>query len=212
MNRRQMLLRAAAAMGGALAGPVAMAVRAGAEPGAAIVNRVFTEEQRAMTAAIAELIIPKTDTPGAGEAGAPEFIEMMVSDWYQEDQRRSFFARLRDFDNHCKSSFGASFLKCSRAQQVMALEDAEANAIGSISDGKPGAKGNDGAVQVGDPAMWGDGRSDAGAGFFNEIKSLTVLGYYTSEVGIMAELIYDPTPGAYDGDVDFKTYGKHFIS
>lgn len=203
MDRRQLLIRAAAAFGGALAAPIAMAVRAGAEPGAAITNRVFHEDQRQMTAIIAEMIIPRTDTPGAADAGVPHFIELLVSDWYRDDQRRFFFTGLRDLDNHCRMAFGAGFLACSEAQRAQALESAEANTLGSEAKG---------VVQPGDPAMWGDQRQDAGARFFNEIKSLTALGYYTSEIGAAAELTYDPVPGAYDGEVSFKDLGKHFIS
>lgn len=204
MDRRKLLIRAAAAFGGALAAPVAMAIRAGAEPGADIAHRVFNDHQRAMTSIIAEMIIPRTDTPGAADAGAPAFIEMMVSDWYQDDQRRFFFTGLRDLDNHCRSAFGAGFLACSEKQRVAALKDAEANRLGASVAAA--------VIQPGDPAMWGDQRQDAGARFFNEIKTLVVLGYYTSETGATAELIYDPVPGEFDGDVDFKEFGKHFIS
>lgn len=212
MDRRQLLVRAAAAFGTALAAPILTAVQAGADPGRMTENSTFNDHQREMMTRIVDMIIPRTDTPGAIDAGVPQFVEMIVSDWYHNGQRSFFFESLRVIDNHCLSSFGKVFLECSQAQQILALEDAEANALGAISDGVPGPSGTDGAIQVGDPAMWGDARSDAGARFFNEIKGLTVLGYYTSEIGVEAELIYDPVPGKYDGNVDFASIGKHYTS
>ena len=210
-NRRQMLVKAAAAFGASLAAPIAFAVRAGAEPGAGIANPFMTDDQRRMVEIIAEMIIPRTNTAGAIDAEVPEFIEMMVSDYYGDAARKFFIYGLRDLDHHCLSSFGKRFLDCTDEQRIVALEDAEANAVGAISDGVIGPGGNDGAIQVGDPAMWGDSRQDAGNRFFNEIKSLTVLGYYTSEIGAKAELLYDPVPGGFE-DIDFATVGKHQIS
>ena len=212
MDRRQLLIRAAAAFGTALAAPVAMAVKAGAQPGAAVQNPVFTDWQREMMRRMVDMIIPRTETPGALDADVPHFVEMLVSDWYHDGQRSFFFDSLRVIDNHCRTSFGKGFLDCSEAQATLALEDAEADALGSLSDGVPGPSGTGGAIQVGDPAMWGDARPDAGSRFFNEIKALTVLGYYTSEIGGRAELIYDPVPGEYNGNVDFYAVGKHYLA
>src|SRR2546430_10451532 len=50
--------------------------------------------QNETVATIVELIIPKTDTPGAREAGVPAFIDVMVADWGDDDQRKMFTAGL----------------------------------------------------------------------------------------------------------------------
>jgi hypothetical protein len=46
--------------------------------------------------------------------------------------------------------------------------------------------------------------------FFYKLKLLTVLGYYTSEVGATQELSYNPVPGRYEGDVDFDKVGRQW--
>ena len=38
--------------------------------------------------------------------------------------------------------------------------------------------------------------------FFTSAKELTVVGYYTSEIGMKHELQYSPWPGRFDGNVD----------
>ena len=54
----------------------------------------FTSEQREAVDAMAEAIIPTTDTPGASEAGVAEFIEAIVSEWYDAEQREHFMRGL----------------------------------------------------------------------------------------------------------------------
>ena len=62
------------------------------------------------------------------------------------------------------------------------------------------------------PATTVFGRPDERSPFFFKLKLLTVLGYYTSEVGATSELAFNPAPGRYDGDVDFAKLGKQWTS
>src|SRR5258706_15699902 len=54
--------------------------------------RALTPQQNETVATIAELIIPKTDTPGAREAGVPAFIDVMLADWGDDNQRQMITA------------------------------------------------------------------------------------------------------------------------
>lgn len=222
MNRRNLLQRAAQLMGTSLAGSVLMAISACSEKATQstydVSNTlddlaspsnpsVFTDFDRKMIEVLVELIIPETETPGAAEAGVGGFIDTMVTDWYQADERDDFIRGLRLLNGHCLISFDQDFLSCSEEQRQLSLEDAEQNVAGTTSDGALG--GNSERVAATDTGPWGD-RAKGGAVFFNEIKSLTVLGYYTSEIGSTQELIYDPVPGTFDGDVDFQKTGRHY--
>jgi hypothetical protein len=65
------------------------------------------------------------------------------------------------------------------------------------------------------PVKPGDGIlhvSDEKSPFFFKLKQLTVLGYYTSEVGGTKELSYNPVPGSYEGDYDFDKVGHQWSS
>ncbi len=48
--------------------------------------------------------------------------------------------------------------------------------------------------------------------FFPRIKSLTVTGFFTSEIGATKVLRYDPVPGRYDGAAPYKKGDKAWAS
>src|SRR5436853_4243307 len=80
--------------------------------------RAFNPHQNETVATIAELIIPKTDTPGAREAGVPAFIDVMLADWGDEEQRRTFTAGLANVDERSRGLFGKDFIACRPIQQT----------------------------------------------------------------------------------------------
>jgi hypothetical protein len=141
---------------------------------------------------IAELIIPTTDTPGAREAGVGEFIDYTVNTWFAADERAAFLAGLRTLDDQGERTFAAPFRNLTEQQQISLLERTEAS--------EPIA--NLAAIYAG----------FANGGFFSVIKELTVVGYYTSEIGAKVERAYVPMPGRYDGHYKYASVGKQWAS
>src|SRR5256885_14569181 len=90
MNRREVLLLLAGTA--ALPDQLFAIGRAVHKRVRAVTLRALDPHQNETVATIAELIIPKTDTPGAREAGVPAFIDVMVADWGDDDQRKMFTA------------------------------------------------------------------------------------------------------------------------
>ena len=200
MNRRDILKYMMMATGAGFSGSLAQQVMAGAVPTATPSKALFDAATAKKVAVLAEMIIPKTDTPGAIEAGVPKFIEMMVSDWYNDQEREIFFAGLTALDTFCEKEFKKPFLKCKPEQQVLALKDAEAQTLTKGTFGAGISMGNDLQGKT----------TNSKAPFFTKIKELTVLGYYTSEVGAQQELSYNPMPMRYEGDYDFVKVGKQW--
>ena len=142
------------------------------------------EAQQHLVAELAELIIPRTETPGAIDAGVPTFIDHIVSDWYTPVERTIFLEGL------------TTIASAGPARRVAALQSLEQQA--SSYSPPPGT------------SVFG--KPDERSPFFFKLKLLTVLGYYTSEIGATSELAFNPAPGRYDGNVDFATVGKQWIS
>lgn len=195
MQRRDILKFTALALVGGLSGSLARNVMAGALPTNKIALKLFNEEQRTMVAVLAELIIPKTDTPGAIEAGVPAFIEMMVQDWYKDGERKIFFDGLAGLNTFCETNYKKRFIACSAEQQTAALKNAETQAKSYKAPMSLGFLSKD---------------VDENTPFFTKLKELTVLGYFTSEVGSKTELAYDPMPMHYEGDYDFSKTGHQW--
>ncbi len=173
MNRREVLLLLAGT--GAIPDQLLAIGRAVHKRARVGTLRALNAHQNETVATIAELIIPKTDTPGAREAGVPAFIDVMLADWAGDDQRQMFTAGLANVDERSRALFGKEFVACSEAQQTQILTDLDAEL-----------------------ARLRDTKSDASKNFFQAMKWLTLTGYYTSEVGATTELHYRVVPGRYE--------------
>lgn len=198
MNRRELLFAAAAAFGGAAAGTPTLRVMAGESPSATPSRRLFDARQSALVSALAEMIIPQTDTPGAIAAGTPAFIEMMVADWYTATERTIFLAGLEALENASRAACGREFLAADVERQVVLLASAEQQATAYVS---PFPGGIAAAMSK---------LVDEQTPFFTKLKELTVLGYFGSEVGAKQELSYNPMPMRYEGDIDYATVGRQW--
>ena len=127
-------------------------------------NRFFNEADFKTLQRITDLIIPETNTPGAVQAGVPEYIDFVVS---RESQHQALVADgLRWLDARAKQLRVNSFLELEEEAQLSILEPlCEA----ADTEKSPAARN----VQ-----------------FFALIKRLTADGYYTSRVGLIDELGY----------------------
>lgn len=183
IDRRDLLASATVLLGGGVLAPLAKALAADQVPGFSVSQAIFTLEQRALIAAIAERILPTTDTPGAIDAGVPAFIEMMVADWYAPGDRDDFMDGLGLFDGYARVHYEKAFAELTSEIQDSILTLAM-----------------QGRIQ----ALGGD--------FFQHCRQLVVLGYYTSEIGCKQERVYVPVPGHYDGKYPYADVRRVFSS
>jgi gluconate 2-dehydrogenase gamma chain len=116
----------------------------------------FSPEEYALVERLTDLIIPRDETPGAREAGVAEFVDFMVA--HDREQQYSFRTGLTWLNAHAGRTFGTPFLELTEAQQVSLLEPLAYR------------------------TKYRDGEED-GREFFGRIRELTVMGFYTSEIG-----------------------------
>jgi gluconate 2-dehydrogenase gamma chain len=89
---------------------------------------VLTANEARILAAIADRIIPATDTPGAVEAGAVEYIDRALAGDYAE-LLPGYRKGLRALDRYAREKFGAKFVKLGDEEKDAALSDCEAGQI-----------------------------------------------------------------------------------
>jgi gluconate 2-dehydrogenase gamma chain len=104
------------------------------------------------------LIIPQDESPGAQEAGVSEFIDFLAAHGEKEIQQ-PMRNGLKWLDSTAKKGYGTSFTSLFPEQQIEILRRAAYR----------------------DSAAPGDGEGQA---FFRLIRRYTVMGYYTSQVGL----------------------------
>lgn len=183
MNRRDAVRNVAIIMGGALTASTLTVMLDGCNTGPKQgKGPEFTEDEKKMVSRIADVIIPRTDTPGAVDAGVPAFIVMMMQECYPGDDQKAFHDGLAAFDKFCKDGHGNSFLKLAADKQEAAVADLDKTVLGQ----------KDKAAKKGDLS------------FYRTFKELTLLGFFTSEPGATKTLRYVQIPGRYDGCVPYK--------
>jgi len=189
MDRRELLKLLTGIFGASLSAPVATAILAGCESppeGTTFVPRTLSPDQLDLVASIAERVIPETDTPGARAARVHEFIDLILSDWYPEADRARFLSGLTELDQSFRLQNDISFADASPGEQTAFLEPLDAEAAMAR---RPAA---DQGVESPEPS------------WFATMKELTVVGYYTSEIGATQELRHQMIFSTYDGDIPYR--------
>jgi hypothetical protein len=149
--------------------------------------RSLDPEQNELVTVVSELILPETDTPGAKAARVNEFVDVMLTNWFDESERSAFYRGLRQMDDRARAAHGERFVGCTNAAQVEILTELEREALETAED----LESTRGAAQSSD--------SPASQPFFNVMKWLTLHGYFTSEIGMEQELHHVVFPGSYEG-------------
>ena len=117
----------------------------------------FASPEFALLECLTDIIIPADGTPGAREAGVSEFIDLMAS--RDEDLQHEFRSGMNWLDARSRKRHGKLFLALSPDDQVEVLTPLAYKAKHNRGD-EPGRK------------------------FFNRVREYTVMGFYTSEIGL----------------------------
>ncbi|MFC5862833.1 gluconate 2-dehydrogenase subunit 3 family protein [Acidicapsa dinghuensis] len=151
--------------------------------------RTLNAHQNATVTTISELIIPATDTPGATGAKVNEFLDLMLTDWFEQQETAHFLEGLATVDARSRKLFGKDFVDCTVAQQTQLMKQMDGEAMESAHN--QGAEARKRAMQ--------HDTSPAPQNFFYTLKRLTLVGYYTSEVGFENELGQSIIPASHSG-------------
>jgi gluconate 2-dehydrogenase gamma chain len=195
MNRREVLQRSAAVLGYTLTGPILAGIMQGckAKPALNYKPQFFNEDQAALVSELAEVIIPKTDTPGAIDAGVPAFIDGMLFEVYPAAAKENFMKGLASFNEDAKKEYGDDFADCTTEQKNALVKKYHEALAGNKNDSS---------------TAWYKSGGKNTKPFIIEMKELTLTGYFTSEPGATQTLQYNQAPGPFKGCVPVTEVGK----
>ena len=186
MTRREALSRVSLLLGGTIIG--ANIFLEGCKPADEKATTVldFHQQDVAYLDEIAETIIPQTTTPGAKAAMVGSFMTVMIRDCYEEKEQKAFREGMNKLNEASEKKYDKSFMEADASQRHDLLVEIDKE----VKDYNKNKK-----------------KEDANH-YFRIMKELTLLGYFTSEVGMKEALRYEETPGSYNGCLPYKKGDK----
>ncbi len=180
MDRREAITKVAWLLGGTIVGTELFI--SGCKSAPEKVKELFSQDQINFLDEVGDTILPATSTPGAKAAGIGHFMAIMVKDCYDPENQKTFTKGVSQLDEECRKRQGKKFMECDAKQRTAFLTQLD-NEQKAYQKTKKETEPNH---------------------YFRMMKELTLLGYFTSEVGCTKALRYLPVPGKYDGNVPYK--------
>jgi hypothetical protein len=189
MQRREALrLMGAASVFSVLSwDPFTASLHAQLAAGKSGVLRTLSPAQNEIVAAMSDVMIPATGTPGAKGAKVNEFIDLILTDWATEEERKIFLEGLAEADRKSNALFGHGYAAAAAQEQA---------AIVQIFDEELAATRNEELPEQ--VRAW---EVTLLHPFFAQMRRLVLVGYYTSPIGQEQELKVEIIPGALHGCV-----------
>jgi len=179
MDRRDALQHISLLLGGTIVGSTFFLDGCKSNTGK---EAAFTEDDIAYLDEIADTILPTTKTPGAKAAKTGAFMTVMVNDCYEEKDQKIFHDGMNKLNDFSKRTYDKSFMESSSRQKHDLLVQLDKEQKEYMNNKKKE-----------DPSH-----------YFRMMKELTLLGYFTSEIGCTQARRYIETPGRFEGCVPYK--------
>ncbi len=183
IDRREVVRRVSMLLGGvALVGSGALlngcaGDRAPSTTDAGASIGTFTVDDQAFLAEVADTMLPDTaKSPGAKAAGVGPFIALMVTDCYTPEDQAVFRAGMTSINDACTTLHQTAFMKATPEQRLALLRSLDQEQYTFTKTKKPAQASH----------------------YFRMVRELTMLGYFTSEIGYTKAMRYIEAPGRFD--------------
>jgi len=182
MNRREAVQHISLLLGGTILGTNAF-VACKSNDNKAV---RFSDKDVALLDEISNTILPPTKTPGAKAAKVGQFMAVMVNDCYEERDQKIFHDGMKRIEDLSEKEYNDKFTDLKPDQRhamLVKLDNEQKQAM----------------------KTW---KADQPKHYFRLMKELTLLGYFTSEIGCTQARRYIETPGRYDACIPYKKGDK----
>jgi len=146
---------------------------------------VLNDEQDDLIKAIADTILPRTESPSASDVKVDIFMDLLLQDVFEDEVKQKFLQGLSQFDVDCQSVTGHRFVDLIESDKYTYLEKVDKEIM--------------------------EQEYDDLVPFYYTFKHLTITIYFTTEQGVKQNLNYNPIPGSYIGEVDLGPDDKIII-
>jgi len=184
MNRREWLKCVSALAAGAVAAPALLATfdAFAATRAPDYAPSFFNGPQNQLVTSVVDIIIPRSDTPGAVDAGVPAFIDQMFTSVYTREEQQRYLTSLAAFDQ----AGGKPYLQLDDRQRKALVKKLHEQALAKPADANAATAAN----------------------FVLMTKKLSMLGFFLSEPGCTQVLQYVAVPGSFHADLPLAKAGN----
>jgi hypothetical protein len=139
-----------------------------------------------LLSAIADTIIPKTDTPGAVDAHVPAKFDALLVNWASPEHRVLLSGAMATIDRLAREKEAKVFAELTpdKRKELLAVHDIASLKPVPRTDKLTGMRAMMAGPSVADPG-------------YAKLKELIVLLYYYSEEALTTELVYEHVPGGW---------------
>ena len=203
MNRRDTIKGIALSLGYVVAAPTVMGVLESCTSKSKTWSAVyFTEKEQHFVTYLVDIILPSTDTPGGLDVNLPQFVDMMSQDMFSADEKNVFKEGGEIFASRFSEKFGKD-ISVSNKKEVAEL-------FAVYFDLPPKEQGKIQFMQSQpiDQITAEEKDNYKMYKFLLNIRSLSLLGYFTSEKVGREVLNFDPIPGRFEPCVPVSEIGN----
>ena len=144
-----------------------------------IPDKNYLFSKKSLLADLADTIIPTTDTPGAKEAGAVEYMMRLLNECTESKTLNRFLKGLQDLEEYCHTHYHRRFSDCSTIEK------------GAVLHHFDHSSGNKKTIFEKAKDRY------TGFAFFEILKEYAVYGYCISQKGASVGMSYIAVPGRY---------------
>ena len=220
ITRREAVARVAVLLGGvALIGGSALITGCRTE-NAGAPSTPFTPDEVAYLDEIADTILPTTSTPGAMAAKTGELMARIVTDSYSDKDQKTFRDGMMKLNDASKDKNGGkTFMEATPEQRLALLKTLDKEQFDysekerleglrkskefltkSIQENAPKTESQQATAATAEPPNR----------YFRMMKELSLLGYFTSEIGCTQAQVYEESPGKYEPCIPYKPGQKAY--
>lgn len=189
LDRRKLLQRMALLVGASMLPGSAEALAAAVASG----KRQLDSTHFKLLTALADTIVPTTDTPGAVAAGVPQLVDAMLGTWASPAHRAELTAELEAIDRLAGDQTKKGFVALTPAERETLLKPYDVASLKQVAPPPPpvDAEGKKKPTE-GSSLMMGPSFANPSYG---TLKGLIVVGFYYSEPALTHDLAYVHSPG-----------------
>ncbi|MGD8279237.1 MAG: gluconate 2-dehydrogenase subunit 3 family protein [Gemmatimonadota bacterium] len=131
--------------------------------------RFYGEREMALVSRVSDLLLPRTETPGALDARVPALLDGLMAEWANDETRAEHRATLAALDAELRAGARGDFLEADAGVAAQTLDAVDRSAF-----------------------------ADEGLEGWRSLKGLITQAYFSTEAGAVEELQWVAVPGRWD--------------